>query len=181
MGSSPAAFRTLCVALAAALLIGAGCTGTRTTLKSSVADKHGGEGEFAEMDFWDGLAAAPMVTNRDALHALVLSFGGDAAGFDAALASARKRGWVDEALPANESARIGWIARAVCMEAGLEGNLTMRLIGPHERYAVNHLNARDWLPNMSMHQAVSGAVLISLLSRAEDHETGATDDFEEDA
>jgi len=164
----------LLAALAAVFAPAGGCA--RTTLKASVAATHGGTGEFAEMDFWDGLATAPMATNHDALHALLLSYGDGGKDYKVSLAAARKRGWVDEALAANESARIGWIARAVCMEAGIDGNLTMRLFGPHERYAVRHLNARGWLPDMSSRQAVSGAVLIALLSRAEDYETGATDD-----
>ncbi len=167
------------VTLLMALLLTAGCT--RTTLKSSVADAHGDTDEFAEMDFWDGIAAAPIVTNHDALHALILSFGHKAGDFRSELALARKRAWVNEALAVNESARIGWIARAVCMETGIKGNLTMRMFGPRERYALIHLNNRRWLPNMSPEQAVSGAVLIALLSRAEDLQTGATDEIEEDA
>lgn len=145
-------------------------------MQASVADAHGGKGEFAELDFWDGLAAARAVSNHDALHALQLSFGVPAgAGFAARLAEAKRRGWVEDDLAANETARVGWIARTVCMEAGIKGGLTMRVFGPAGRYAVRELNHREWLPNMSPDQAVSGMQLISLLSAVEDERKGGPD------
>jgi hypothetical protein len=155
----------------------------RATLQGSVADDHGGAGATAEMDFWDGLASVPQVSNHDALHALLLSFGGGAEeGYEAQVAAARKRGWVaaDEELPRNETARVGWIAKAVCIEAGIEGGLTMRVLGPKERYAVMELNYLGWLPDLSTRQSVSGGQLVALLCRAEDHRTGASDMPKED-
>jgi hypothetical protein len=146
-----------------------------------VADEHGGTGEFAEMDFWDGLATARAVSNHDALHALLLSFAAPTeGGFAARLAEAKKRGWVEEDLVANETAKVGWIARAVCIEAGIKGGLTMRVAGPAPRYAVRELNYREWLPNMSPDQAISGMQLISLLSSVEDERKGGPDVPRED-
>jgi len=161
--------------LALLLLFLAACA--RTTLQASVVDEHGGTDEFAEMDFWDGLAEADLVSNHDALHALLLYYGdaGASSDFPSRLAAARERGWVDpeRPLPENETARVGWIARAVCLEAGIEGGLTMRVFGPSERYSLRELNYLGWLPNMSRHQAVSGPQLIALLSRAEDYVAGS--------
>jgi len=151
----------------------AGCT--RTTLKSTVVGEHPGRDETTELDFWDGLAESRLVSNSDALHALFLSFTqDDPETYDARLELARKRGWFDSerAIPERESAEIGWIARAIYIESGLEGGVTIRLVGVRERYAVKELNHRDWLPEMSKNQAVSGLQLISVLSSAEDHLAG---------
>jgi hypothetical protein len=159
-----------------------GCA--RTTLKDSVADTHGGRGGGDELDFWDGAATKPMVSNRDALHALVVSFvpGDEATDHAAELTIARRRGWVaeGEALPAGESARIGWIARAVCLECGIRGGVTMRVFGAKERYAVRELNYLGWLPEMSTFQAISGAKLIALLGSAEDYRNSAAPRPKED-
>jgi hypothetical protein len=171
MASEPRTLRRA-APLAAALLglLLAGCA--RTSLQASVADKHGGPGEMAEMDFWDGLAVEPAVSNRDVLHALLLSFGGADKTYALELAAAKRRGWTDEDLPANETARVGLVARAVCLQADLKGGLTMRVFGPAGRYAVKELNHRKWLPDMTSGQSISGAQLIAVLSRAEEHLRG---------
>jgi hypothetical protein len=146
----------------------------RTTLHSSVADRHGGADPMQEMDFWDGLALQPAVSNRDALHALLLSFGGSggAKGYDAEAARAKERGWIDEQPPANETARVGWIAAVVCREAGIEGGATMRVFGANGRYAVRELNHMGWLGDMTPSQSLSGSQLIAVLSRAEERRKG---------
>jgi hypothetical protein len=56
----------------------------------------------------------------------------------------------------------------------------MRLAGPAPRYAVRELNYREWLPNMSPDQAISGMQLISLLSSVEDERKGGPDVPRED-
>ena len=164
----------LCLSLS--LSLGSvGCA--RTTFKDSVADQHGAAEEDSEMDFWDGLVERSAVTNNDALSALVISFSEGAPDFAGRVAVARKRGWLalNEDLAANESARVGLIARAVCIEAGIKGGLTMRVLGPRERYAVRELNYMGWLPDMSRHQSISGAKLIALLGSVEDHLAEAPD------
>lgn len=151
------------------ILLLAACA--RTTMKTSATERHGGVDAMAEMDFWDALTASKAVTNDEALHALLLGFGGAGAADHAArVAEARKREWISRKrdLPANETAAVGWIARAVCREAGIRGGVTMRLFGTGERYAVNELNHKGWLPRMSPNQSLSGMQLIALLSAVED-------------
>jgi len=155
-----------------ALLVAA-CT--RTTLKASAVDEHGSRDEFVEMDFWDGIAEQRAVTNHDAIHALLLTFAAkdyrdSESGFEARLAAAKERGWIkpDRQPAANETARIGWIARAVCIEGNIKGGLTMRIFGKGERYAVQELNYRGWLPSMTPNQTVSGQRLMTLLNEVED-------------
>jgi hypothetical protein len=157
--------------LALVLLLMAAACG-RSTLKGSVVDEHTGGDEFAEMEFWDGLAEVRAVSNNDALHALLLGLADKSApDYPGRLQEARTRGWVkkEDPMPANETARVGFVARAVCTEADIEGGLTMRLFGGGERYAVKELNDRGWLPEMSPNQVISGLQLISLLSETEDY------------
>jgi len=160
-------------------LLAAACA--RTTLQASVADTNGGIKPTEEMDFWDGLAAEPAVSNRDAIHALLLSFGGKAKGegsdWTTEMKEAHQRGWAkgSEELKPNETARVGMVARAVCQEARIKGGATMRVFGPRERYAVKELNYMGWLPDMTPSQSISGAELIAVLSRAEERLSGKED------
>ena len=156
------------------LLLCAACA--RTTLSGSVSDTHGSA--EAEMDFWDGLEGVRAISNKDAMHALFLTFGGKAGDFAGRIEEARQRRWLDDdALPPNETAQVGWIATAVCIETPIKGGLTMRL-GGRDRWAVNELNYLEWLNDMSANQAISGLQLIALLSTVEDHrndeDTGIT-------
>lgn len=177
--------------LALGLLLSCGCT--RTVLDASVADTLGGSDVTSELDFWDALAEQSAVTNRDALHALLLTFEalpttnanheekgeGDAGetqpgAFDAELATARQRGWIGEsdALVANQTAPVGWIARAICIEAGIEGGLNMHLFGPTPRYALRELKYERLMNTKSENQALSGLELIATIGRVQDRRTG---------
>ena len=158
------------------LALAAGCA--RTTLSGSVVDGHGDADPTSEMDFWDGLAEQGVVSNHDALHALLLQFAGKSEGALAErLMEARRRGWIepDATLDPNKTARAGWIARVVCIEANLRGGLTMRLLGASERYGIKELAHRGWLPDMAPQEVLSGLQLIALLGAAEDHMAGVPD------
>jgi hypothetical protein len=133
------------------------------------------------MDFWDGLAAQPALSNRDAVHALLLSFGGQAKGANSdwatELKAAQQRGWIagDADPKAEETARVGMVARAICLETKIKGGATMQLFGPSERYAVKELNYMRWLPDMSPGQSISGGQILAVLSKAEDRIRGTVD------
>ena len=178
MGSKAASngWRALC--LATGLALGAGAC-ARTTLETTQVAKYGRQ----EMDFWDGIAKVPAVANHDALYALLLTFEiKTGADYSARVAIARERGWISqsEELPELETARIGWVAKSVCIETGIKGGATMRVFGASERYAVNELNYRRWLADMTAQQSVSGLQLMALLGEAEDFLTGAPDTNPED-
>ncbi len=153
------------------LLTATGCT--RSTLKESVADKHGDQ--EAALDFWDELAKERAVCNQDAIHALMLTIHKDAelGNYDAQLDVARKRGWVSKTkeLPPKQTAAVGLIAKAVVIETGIKGGLTMRVFGPSRRYAVWELNDKGWLANQSSDHVISGLELIALLSKVEEYKS----------
>lgn len=180
----------LFIGLSASLPLG-GCA--RTMLEASIADTHGGADVTSELDFWDALAMQDAVSNRDALHALLLTFDllsesdadheemeeADAnaeppAGFDAELTTARQRGWIGatDALIANETAQVGWMARAICIEAGIEGGVNMRLFGPIPRYALRELTYEGLMGSKSENQALSGLELMATIGRIGDRRTG---------
>jgi len=152
----------------------------RSTLKDSVSTEHGGADATSELDFWDGLQTVRAVSNRDAVHALFLTFVGNSDGnsgdYAGRVAEAIERGWVREAdeLPADVTARAGFVAVAVCVEAPIKGGLTMRL-GGRGRWAVNELNYLGWLDDMSANQVISGLQLIALMSTVEDYRQGEPD------
>ncbi|MGQ0614950.1 MAG: hypothetical protein ACT4PV_14540 [Planctomycetaceae bacterium] len=149
----------------------------RTTLKGSAADAAADPRPATELDFWDAVAEQKAVSNHDALRALLLlaEKGAAARDFQGCLAIARERGWIgaDASLVANETAEAGWIARAVCLELGIKGGLTMRLAGAHPRYALKELIHMGMMPPKTRRQSISGLELIALMSRAEDYQKGA--------
>ncbi len=188
---SEAWLKAIAAAALAAALLAAGCG--RTVREASVADTHSALDPTNELDFWDELAMHDAVTNHDALHALMLAFnllsetpaeGEDEGGaevaapaplaFDAKVALARERGWIeaDGVLVANETARVGWVARAICLEAGIDGGLSMRLFGPIPRYALRELTYERLMATKSENQALSGLELIATIGRVQDRRTG---------
>lgn len=149
----------------AALLLAAGCQ--RAVLDSSAVDKFPSADD--ELEFIDAVEGEKVVTNNDALHALFLiSLRADsAADYAGRVAAAKERGWLGASFdePANESAEIGWIARAACLEAGVKGGLNMHLFGPIPRYATKELVFMGVLPPRSENQSLSGSAFIDFLNR----------------
>jgi len=166
------------IACLVVVAISAACA--RTTMKGSVVDAYAGADATSELDFRDELTRQRAVTNHDALHALLFfaGKGGQAADYKAKLRLAQERGWMSSGtdLPPNETAEVGWIARAVCKELGIDGGLTMRVTGVSGRYALRELIDRGLLPDMTTRQAISGLQLIALLSEAEDLRAGSGED-----
>lgn len=163
MRPSPTASSLLLASVA--LLFTVGCQ--RAMLESSAVDKFPSADD--ELEFIDAVEAEKVVTNNDALHALFLiSLRADpATDYAGRVAAAKERGWLGAAFdePANESAEIGWMARAACMEGGIKGGLTMQVFGPVPRYATKELVFMGVLPPRSENQSLSGSAFIDFLNR----------------
>lgn len=153
------------------LTLGSGCSLTpRTVSNDSAADAFGtSETEF---EFWDEVATRGLVTNHDALYGLLLATGDDPDSvpdsYAARLQRARELGWVDGDLEPNASVRVGSVARAVCEVLGLGGGVTMRVVGPTERYATRELVYRQMLPPLTAAQSLTGLEFVDLIGRLED-------------
>jgi hypothetical protein len=159
----------LLLGLAAGLTaVTSGCM--RTVHSGSVADRKATRDQ--DLDFWQGLETRRTITNHDALHGLLLLTAPKEwpSGYAARLQEAAGRGWIDEgeALPANESARVGLVAVATCELLGLEGGLTMRIVGSTQRYATRELVFRELIPDRTAGQALSGLEFIQLVGSIAD-------------
>jgi hypothetical protein len=149
-----------------ASLVAAGCT--RTVLEDSAIDRFAGP--ESELDFWDDVSTRSVVTNHDAIHGLLLVAGETPlVDYEARLAEARRRGWVDGTRrpDENESATVGMIAVAVCDLMGTEGGLTMRVFGPSPRACTREIVFLELIPPRTDNQSLSGLEFIDLVSRVE--------------
>ncbi len=161
------------VLLLSGIMLQSGCAMERTTAESSVVDSYGTPDD--ELDFLDALERRRVVTNHDAIHALLMAAGPEVqedlpADYESRVNRARQRGWVREEadLPPNQSATIGMIAVAVCDLLEIKGGLTMRVLGPSPRYATRELVFRQILPRRTDNQSMTGLEFIDLLSRVQE-------------
>ncbi|TVQ55186.1 MAG: hypothetical protein EA377_03930 [Phycisphaerales bacterium] len=155
------------------VLLQNGCAMERTTAESSVVDSYATPDD--ELDFLDALERRRVVTNHDAIHALLMAAEPEAhedlpTDYESRVNRARQRGWVkeDAELPPNESATVGMIAVAVCDMLEIKGGLTMRVFGPSPRYATRELIFRQILPRRTDNQSMTGLEFIDLLSRVQE-------------
>lgn len=145
-----------------------GCT--RTTVEQTMLQRH--PSELDDFDFWDSLAKEPVVSNDDALHALILMDDGrdPSTDFEGRMALARKKGWLkgtDRPLRPNESASVGILSVAGCRMLDIKGGLTMQLFGDSPRYCTRELNAMGILPGVTPNEAMTGMEFISFVDSIE--------------
>ena len=158
--------------LTASMLLGAvGCT--RTTVEQSMLQRH--PSELDDFDFWDGLAEEPVVSNDDALPALILMEDGrdPSADFEGRMAVAREKGWLAGTagtLEPNESASVGVLSVAGCRILGIRGGLTMQLFGDSPRYCTRELNAMGILPGLTPNEAMTGLEFITFIDSLEERD-----------
>ncbi|MBT8484023.1 MAG: hypothetical protein HKO59_04680 [Phycisphaerales bacterium] len=165
--------RPLCIAFSAFVLLVAlganGCALSRTVLDDSVVDRFADPEQ--ELDFWDELATRPVVTNNDALHALLLMTEEEVASpsYESRVAEAVRRGWMSDARrpPEHASATVGMIAMAACDLIDARGGVTMLVFGPSPRVCTKELVFLELLPPRSENQSLSGLEFIDLVNRLE--------------
>lgn len=165
MSSSTRVGRCFFFGAAAAIALAAGCA--RTVVEQSVVDLPGMQQD--ELAYWEAIESRFVVSNNDALHALILLADGadDSVDYEARIAKARARGWVKgRPGPANESAQIGIVAVGICQILEIKGGLTMRLFGPSPRYCTRELIFLELLPPRADTQAITGLELAELIGRA---------------
>ncbi len=122
-----------------------------------------------EIDFLGAVEKMQAVTNNDAIHGfLLLADGTDPfTDYPQRLSEAKKRQWVqsDFGKPANEAAKVGWMATAGCRVMHVQGGLTMRLFGPMPRYATKELVFMEILPLRTENQILTGGEFVDYLNR----------------
>ena len=184
---TPGAHTVLIAALTVGLI---GChSRERTAVDRSAVQAY--PAAFDQLDFVERLRDLDIVSNADALHALLL-FAGDArstGAWDDEVSAARDRGWLapDVELTPEESAAVGMIMTAIerisdlgLGAAGLFVGESAWSPGSVVGIAATKRGRRlGLLPDRSSNQALSGAELLALLRRAEIYEraaSGAPDD-----
>lgn len=126
-------------------------------------------------DFWDALAEQPVVTNDDALHALILMEDGrdPSTDFEGRMAIAREKGWLKGTsgpLEPNESATVGLLSVAGCRILDIQGGLTMHIFGDSPRYCTRELNALHILPGLTPNEALTGLEFITFINSLEERD-----------
>lgn len=167
----PAAGLILLLALAA---IVPGCQ--RTQVTGSPALDHEPGDTAAEMAFWHDLADRQLTSNNEALHGLIAFAEGSDPNrtYEERVKWLTQRGWLAEdfAGAADEVAERGTIASILAHALNIKGGLTMRLVGPHPRYAVRELVHLGIMPPSSAQQGLSGIEFVGIIGRAEEYLEG---------
>ena len=143
-------------------------------VEQPVTREYGGNTSEAQMDFWHTLAQRPLVSNDNALHALLLFTDGEDPfdHYDQRVEELKHRRWLYDGFdePADVAVWRGTIASALARILKIKGGLTMRLIGPVPRYAVRELMYENILPPSSPRQTFSGTEFLGVIARAEDYQ-----------
>lgn len=178
--------RTLMLAAACVLvccIAVSGCAGAhgRTYIEAPAAARLPSLDD--QLDFFDSLQTQPIVSNADAVHALLLFGDPDhpaVGSWETELAEARELGWFGsaESIDPNTSARVGMIAGAIAgisgLDLGVVGLLTGGKAGEsstlREAAATRRARRLSLIPPRSSEQALSGPELLALLRRAEAYE-----------
>lgn len=147
-----------------------------TMVQQTVVSKYGANTPEGQLDFWHGLDAAPVASNDDAFHAVLLFADGSdpSTNYDERVAALKSRGMLakDFNEPANQSVTRGTLAVALLKVLQLKGGLMLHLVGPIPRYAVRELYSEGVFPLSSPHQTFSGAELVGVIGKVEDYQRG---------
>jgi hypothetical protein len=159
--------------LLAVALVVCGCQTARVA--QPLTAELGGNDVGSQLEFWHTLAQRPLASNDEAFHGLLVFLDGedpatDYAGRVRALRARRMLpAGFDE--PAENAVTRGTLAVAIVRALDIRGGLVMRLFGPTPRYAVRELRYLElYPPTSSPNQTFSGAELLGIIGRLEDHE-----------
>lgn len=155
--------------IAAMFIATVGCSATQVTDSPIVVD-HAADDVDAEMAYWHGLTDRPTVSNNEALHGLILFINqADPAGdYEGRKAWLSENGYLSVDPGAGENvATLGNLAHILAQMLKIEGGLTMKIIGPHPRYAMRELVYEGIMTPGTSQQGISGIDFVGLLARAE--------------
>lgn len=166
----------LLASLATAAVTGvvAGCAAPVTG--PPLAKELAGSDPQAQMDFWHTLPGRRAVSNDEAFHALLLFFDGqdESADYPTRVKAMQAKGLLGGGFGGTPEAAVrrGTVATAMVKGLSIGGGVTMRLFGPHGRYAERELEYAGLFPAGSPHQTFSGAEFLGIIGRAEDYQRG---------
>lgn len=164
--------RTLATLLLALVALLSGCRAATVPQRLTVT--LGGNAPETQMEFWHALAQAPVTSNDDAFHALLLYLDGEDAAqdYDARVATLKSRHLLPEKFdrPADEAVTRGNLAVAFVGIIKIKGGVVMRAVGAGPRYATRELQYEGLYPPSSPNQTFSGAEFVGVIGRIEDYQ-----------
>jgi hypothetical protein len=165
------------LALVCALALGLSLVGCqRSQVTDGPALDHTPGDTAAEMAFWHDLADRPLTSNNEAFHGLILFIEGQDPNqsYQDRVIWLMERGYIPQGFPgkANDAVERGTVASIVCQILKIKGGLTMRVIGPHPRYALRELVSLRIMQPGSTQQGMSGIEFVGIMGRAEEYQEG---------
>lgn len=158
---------------AATPLVLVGVLGCEATHRASpLVTEYDEQNVDAEMDFWHGLAEEPITTNNDAFHGLIeFDQGSDPnRTYEERVTWLTQQGYLDANFKgdADEAVKRGTVAQILARMLGVDGGLTMRLIGANPRYATRELIYLRVMRGGTAQQALSGIQFVGIMGKAHD-------------
>jgi hypothetical protein len=132
--------------------------------------------EDTQMEFWHSLTDAPVTSNDQAFHGLLLYLHekDDAADYPGRVQLLKNEkllsGGFDE--PADAPASRGTIAVALVRAMHIKGGLNLHLLPMSERYATRELQFLNIYPPSTSNQTFSGNEFVGIIGRVEDYQRG---------
>lgn len=153
-------------------IIATGCEATKTA--SPLITDYDQNNTTAELDYWHGLAEQPVTTNNDAFHGLIeLANESDPChSYDERVAWLKDHDYLDDSFdqPADQAVRRGTVAQIICRIKGIDGGLTMHVLGANPRYATRELVYLRIMHPGTEQQALSGIEFVGIVGKAQDYE-----------
>ena len=153
----------------------AAMAGCQTSIDTNpVNTEYNPEDSLASIDFWHEVADRPICSNNEALHGLILLDEGKdiSKNYKQRLLLLKAKGYLPDSFdaPPNQAVQRGTVAQILCHILKVKGGLTMRLIGPHPRYATRELIFLEIFPPCTPNQSMSGIEYVEAISRAESYQ-----------
>lgn len=130
----------------------------------------------AQIEFWHRLTDQPVCSNDEAFHGLLLYLDNQdtATSFEerVQILKSRKLLLSNFNQPADAAIQRGTLAVALCQALKIKGGVTMRVLGPSDRYASRELQFMGLFPPGSPQQTFSGNEYVGIIGRIEDYQRG---------
>ena len=132
--------------------------------------------EDSQLQFWHTLADAPVTSNDEAFHGLLLYLHDkdDAADYAGRVQLLKNEGLLPNSFnePADAPASRGTIAVALVRALLIKGGINLHLLPMSERYATRELQFINVYPPSSANQTFSGNEFVGIIGRVEDYQRG---------
>jgi hypothetical protein len=130
----------------------------------------------SQIEFWHRLTDQPVCSNDEAFHGLLLYLDNEdkAASYEERVQTLKSRKLLLPGFnqPADVAVTRGTLAVALCQALDIKGGVTMRLLGPSDRYSSRELQFMGLFPPGSPQQTFSGNEYVGIIGRIEDYQRG---------